>query len=274
MGGGSLELVDVLGTQVGEGITLPLGGLALQDLSGNSLKKAQKVIRDALARAPRQLQRLRGRTFYAVGGTWRAIAKLHQAERDYPLHVMHNYTIDPKDGLDFLELVEQADSKTLKDIDTINEARRPLLSYGALLLQEIIRMGEPREVAISALGVREGLLFDKLDSAARPSRSASRRRQRSQPLALALAPAWRGPVGVDGPVRRAPSACRRPETSAVIGVPRASSRMWAGGPIRTIAASRASTSLRTLPLSASTIPVELTSPSRCFSATRVCRLIA
>ncbi|MGO4571459.1 exopolyphosphatase [Microvirga sp. 2TAF3] len=163
MGGGSLELVDVQGALVGEGVTMPLGGLALQDLSGGSVKKAQKIIRASLERAAGHLEQLHGRTFYAVGGTWRALARLHQAVTDYPLHIMHNYIINPEDGLDFLHLVEEADAKTLKDIESISEARRPLLAYGAMLLEEIIRLGEPKEIAISALGVREGLLYDQLD---------------------------------------------------------------------------------------------------------------
>jgi exopolyphosphatase/guanosine-5'-triphosphate,3'-diphosphate pyrophosphatase len=164
MGGGSLELVEVQDSSIGQGITLPLGGLALQDLSGGSSRRAQKIVRDGLERAEHQIQRLRGRTFYAVGGTWRALAKLHQAERDYPLSVMHSYSINPEDGLDFLELVERVDTKSLKDIDLVSEARRPLLSYGALVLEEIIRLGQPHEVAVSALGVREGLLYDCLDA--------------------------------------------------------------------------------------------------------------
>ena len=167
MGGGSLELVDVSGATVGEGITMPLGGLALQDVSGGSLKKAQRIVRAALERAPEYLENLHGRTFYAVGGTWRALARLHQAARDYPLHVMHGYTIAPADGLDFLQIVERTETKTLKDIDSVSEARRPLLSYGAVVLEEIIRLGQPKEVAVSALGVREGLLFERLDPEAR-----------------------------------------------------------------------------------------------------------
>jgi exopolyphosphatase/guanosine-5'-triphosphate,3'-diphosphate pyrophosphatase len=162
MGGGSLELVDVEGTTVGQGTTMPLGGLALQDLSGGSLKKAQRIVRAALERAPEYLEHLHGRTFYAVGGTWRALARLHQAAKDYPLHVMHGYVISPDDGLDFLHLVEEVDAKTLKDIESISEARRPLLAYGAIVLEEIIRLGMPREIAISASGVREGLLYEKL----------------------------------------------------------------------------------------------------------------
>ena len=151
----------------GRAITMPLGGLALQDVSGGSLKRAQRIVREALERAPEYLENLHGRTFYAVGGTWRALARLHQAARDYPLHVMHGYIIDPDDGLDFLRLVEEADSKTLKDIESVSEARRPLLAYGAIVLEEIIRLGEPKEVAISAFGVREGVLFDKLDAQTR-----------------------------------------------------------------------------------------------------------
>jgi exopolyphosphatase / guanosine-5'-triphosphate,3'-diphosphate pyrophosphatase len=163
MGGGSLELVDVFGSEMGEGVTMPLGGLALLDMSGGSPKKAQRLIREALERAPEQLSRLNGRTFYAVGGTWRAVAKLHQAATDYPLHVMHGYVIRPEEGLDFLQIVEKSDAKTLKDIETISEARRPLLSYGAMVLEEIIRLGQPKDVAISANGVREGILYERLD---------------------------------------------------------------------------------------------------------------
>jgi exopolyphosphatase / guanosine-5'-triphosphate,3'-diphosphate pyrophosphatase len=166
LGGGSLELIDVAGTDVGKGMTLRLGGLALQDLSGNSPRKARRIVREALAGAP-QLNLLKNRTFYAVGGTWRALARLHWAARDYPLHVMHGYTMDPEDGLGFLRLMEEVDAQTLKDIESVSEARRPLLAYGAIVLEEIIRAGRPADITVSALGVREGLLYEQLDPESR-----------------------------------------------------------------------------------------------------------
>ena len=61
-------------TASGEGITMPLGGLALQDMSGGSLKKAQKIVRAALERAPEHLEQLawadvlRGRRHLARAG--------------------------------------------------------------------------------------------------------------------------------------------------------------------------------------------------------------
>lgn len=167
LGGGSLELVDVRGAVVGQGVTMPLGGLALQDLSGGSLKKAGKIVREHMKKAAPQLETLRGRTFYAVGGTWRALARLHQAARSYPVHVMHGYTVEPSDELSFLQVVEQSDAALLQDVDAISEARRPLLAYGAVVLEEIIRVGRPREVAVSASGVREGLLYEQLDRESR-----------------------------------------------------------------------------------------------------------
>ena len=49
LGGGSLELTDVKDGHCAQGITLPLGGLSLMDLSERSPKKATKIVRDTLA---------------------------------------------------------------------------------------------------------------------------------------------------------------------------------------------------------------------------------
>jgi exopolyphosphatase / guanosine-5'-triphosphate,3'-diphosphate pyrophosphatase len=166
LGGGSLELVEIQATDIGEGASLRLGGLALQDASGGSIKKAEKLVRQALAGVP-QLATLKGRTFYAVGGTWRALARLHMSQKGYPLHIMQGYAIPPRDALDFARIVERVDAETLEAIDSVNEARRPLLAYGALVLSEIIRVGKPKLVVVSALGVREGLLYRLLDADAR-----------------------------------------------------------------------------------------------------------
>ena len=99
---------------------------------------------------------LKGRTFYAVGGTWRSLAKLHMRQRNYPLGVMHNYRIQTNEAADFAALVEHVDSEAIEDIDVVSAARRPLLAYGAIVLDEIIRRAKPREIVISAAGVREG----------------------------------------------------------------------------------------------------------------------
>jgi exopolyphosphatase/guanosine-5'-triphosphate,3'-diphosphate pyrophosphatase len=163
LGGGSLELADLHGHKIGSGVTFPLGGLALQDTSGRSLKKADKIVKDALAK-DKHLEHLAGRTFYAVGGTWRSVARLHMFQRGYPLHVMHGYVVPAKEMLEFTRVIRRVPIDTLSQIETVSEVRRPLLAYGALVLEHIIRIGKPSNIFISAQGVREGLLFEQLAS--------------------------------------------------------------------------------------------------------------
>jgi exopolyphosphatase/guanosine-5'-triphosphate,3'-diphosphate pyrophosphatase len=148
---------------VRHGLTLPLGGLALQDITGKSLKKAEKLVEDAFDDLD-ILEEGEGRTFYAVGGTWRSLARLHMWQTGYPFHVMHNYRISAREALEFSRLVHRVDTETLSKIEVINAARRPLLSYAALVMENLVRLIKPKEVVISVLGVREGLLYSLLDA--------------------------------------------------------------------------------------------------------------
>jgi exopolyphosphatase / guanosine-5'-triphosphate,3'-diphosphate pyrophosphatase len=163
LGGGSLELTDVRGHRVQPGITLPLGGLALQDMSKKSLKKAEKLVKKALSEA-HLLEAGKGRSFYAIGGTWRSLARLHMWQKGYPLHVMHGYVIPAREAYEFSGLVHRVDTETLSQIEAVADARRPLLSYAALVLEHLIDMARPKDIVISALGVREGLLYSMLDA--------------------------------------------------------------------------------------------------------------
>jgi exopolyphosphatase / guanosine-5'-triphosphate,3'-diphosphate pyrophosphatase len=164
LGGGSLELIDIKGTKVGKGITLPLGGLSLMDASNQSLRIATRIAQEALENA-KLLSKLRGRTLYAVGGTWRALAKLHMRQRNYLLSIMHGYNIPAREAADFAGLVERVNAEALIAVESVTPARRPLLAYGAIVLDEIIRKAQPKQVTISASGVREGLLYEQLSSA-------------------------------------------------------------------------------------------------------------
>ncbi|MBC7577179.1 exopolyphosphatase [Tardiphaga sp.] len=167
LGGGSLELIDVKGNSVRTGITLPLGSLALQDASEKSPKRAEKIVKTALTGVT-QLTTALGRNFYAVGGTWRALARLHIVQSGYPLRVMHGYTLPAVEALDFVRRLRRlATANILANIDAIAEARQPLLVYAALVLEHIILTAKPKAIVFSTYGVREGLLFEMLPTAVR-----------------------------------------------------------------------------------------------------------
>jgi exopolyphosphatase / guanosine-5'-triphosphate,3'-diphosphate pyrophosphatase len=162
LGGGSLELIDVHGGRLRSGVTLPLGSLALQDSSHKSLKRAERIVRTDLIDVP-QLKAGRGRTFYAVGGTWRALARIHIVQSGYPLRVMHGYSIPAAEALDFARRLRRlAAANMLANIEIIADARRPLLTYAALVLEYIIQVAKPKTIVFSTFGVREGLLYEML----------------------------------------------------------------------------------------------------------------
>jgi exopolyphosphatase/guanosine-5'-triphosphate,3'-diphosphate pyrophosphatase len=167
LGGGSLELIDVRGNRVHSGVTLPLGSLALQDASHRSLKRAERIVRTDLSEVA-HLKAGRGRTFYAVGGTWRALARIHIIQSGYPLRVMHGYSIPAADALDFAQRLRRlASANMLANIEAIADARRPLLTYAALVLEYVIRVAKPKTIVFSTFGVREGLLYEMLPQAER-----------------------------------------------------------------------------------------------------------
>jgi exopolyphosphatase/guanosine-5'-triphosphate,3'-diphosphate pyrophosphatase len=197
LGGGSLELVDIRGEIRDVGVTLPLGGLRLQDMAKNSLVQAARIAREEIARAE-LLKGGQGRPFYAVGGTWRNLARLHMEMTNYPLGVMHHYEIGIESAASFLKQVAKGDVEKTKGIEGISKNRRSLLPYGAIVLQEVLAAMKPSKIIVSALGVREGFLYSLLDAdvqKADPLISAAeelaRLRSRSTAHAHELA-AWTG----------------------------------------------------------------------------------
>ncbi len=161
LGGGSLEVVDVQGGRIKAGATVPLGGLALDDTAKGSLRKAQKIAASYLG----GLKMLRGgrqRTLYAVGGTWRALARLHMLQKNYPLRVMHGYTIPAEEAIAFCRRLHRGTTARGAQLDIVNKARRTLVPYAAIVLERLLRETRAKQVTFSVHGVREGLLYSML----------------------------------------------------------------------------------------------------------------
>ncbi len=162
LGGGSLELIDLAQDLLKEAATLPLGGLRLIDTTGNKIERAMDVIDGALASLP-WLGNGEGRTFYAVGGTWRSLAKMHMDQTHYPLRVMQGYRLSSREALDLCEQFRKVKKPLdLPGIAGVARARREVLPFGALVLERLLRRMQPRQVVFSVFGIREGLIYSLL----------------------------------------------------------------------------------------------------------------
>lgn len=163
LGGGSLELIDIKSTALAQATTLPLGGLRLIDVTADRIDKAVEITDDFLGRVP-WLAEAKGRTFFAVGGSWRHLARLHMEHVEHPLRVVHGYTLATDKAISFCEGVRKRKIVGSVGFEELSRTRRETLPYGALVLERFLKRFEPKEVTFSVFGIREGLVYSMLPS--------------------------------------------------------------------------------------------------------------
>ncbi|WP_417318309.1 Ppx/GppA family phosphatase [Emcibacter sp.] len=160
LGGGSLELIHINNLDVCEKITLPIGPLQFQTREGEVFHTPKKEIDKALSEVD-WLENYVGRPFYAVGGSWRALAKINMLETGYRLNNIHNYRINIED---VTNLTKKLSKMTLEELQVysghISSRRLRVLSLSALILWRVLKKLKPSEIVVSGYGIREGILFD------------------------------------------------------------------------------------------------------------------
>ncbi|HZV21559.1 MAG TPA: Ppx/GppA phosphatase family protein [Hyphomicrobiales bacterium] len=166
LGGGSLELARIRGGTFENTLSLPLGTLTLLDRTKGDKAAALSIIDDAL-NGISWLGKKRGARFYAIGGTWRALAKLHMRQVNYPLTAIHGYRLDARKALQTTARYANISPSALSRMEGFSPGREETLPFGALLLNSIIRKIDPSEVVFSAFGIREGTIYRLLSEAER-----------------------------------------------------------------------------------------------------------
>jgi exopolyphosphatase / guanosine-5'-triphosphate,3'-diphosphate pyrophosphatase len=157
LGGGSLELVEIGDSAETPGISLPLGVLRL-DPSPEGEKIARKVLKTALKETGlREVGR--GRPFYMVGGSWRALARIDMIATDFPLPITHQYKMKPGRSRELRKLAKISDPVVAGAVAPARLASSPV---AAMLLDVIVDELEPSHLIVSTYGIREGLLYSKL----------------------------------------------------------------------------------------------------------------
>lgn len=166
LGGGSLDLVWVEGGRFKDTASFPLGLLRLHEASGGDRVTADRILDDAYASQP-WLSRAGGEAVYAVGGAWRALARVCMVRVGYPLHVLDNFTVSAVDARPLLAWVAEASPKDLLQVPRLSKKRAPMLPLAAAVLGRLVDAVRPRRVVFSVYGVREGQFMHTLPDALR-----------------------------------------------------------------------------------------------------------
>ncbi len=157
LGGGSLELIEVAEGRTEPGLSLPLGVLRL-DSTADGERAARKELKGVLKE--NGLKDIgRGRPFYTVGGSWRALARIDMLASEFPLPIAHQYRLKPSRIRELRKIVETQDPRLKAAIAAPRLATSP---QAAMMLQLIVEEIEPSEIIVSIFGIREGLLYSKL----------------------------------------------------------------------------------------------------------------
>ena len=189
LGGGSLQLVEVLSRHPGRLGSWPLGAVRMTEhfLSEDDppTKKARKAmrahVRETLEQEADWLPRT-GRQLVGIGGTMRNLAAAIQAEAGRPsLGGIQGFEITPDALDDLVERLAAMPADERGDVKGIKYARADLILAGAMVVQVVLEHGGFEAITVTEAGLREGVFFSEHLDGDPPLFDDVRRRERREP---------------------------------------------------------------------------------------------
>jgi len=162
MGGGSLEVAEVVGDRVGERmVSMPLGALPVRAMLAEGPDAAKKGIDAVLDELLPPL--LTDPVFYAIGGGWRALARVHLALTNAPISVVHGHEVAADEVRALAKRIARMASDEVAALPDVPSRRIDTLPAAAAVMSRVLKKLKPERVVFSLLGLREGWLYAQLD---------------------------------------------------------------------------------------------------------------
>ena len=162
LGGGSLELAQISDGKVAQKISIPMGVLRVQkwfEQGYLSLFSTFQNFTQTLGwNAVHNCENL-----FLVGGSWRALAHIDMDDTLYPLRVIDHYEIDIERARSMDKLLGKRGDENYSKSLGISSSRIKTLPQAAALMRCVSELFQPKSIYTSAFGLREGILFAKLD---------------------------------------------------------------------------------------------------------------
>ena len=139
IGGSSMELAEVEAGKIGQRATSPLGPFRLQQVEGGQAGMTahiDAIMADLVSQFGTDHERI-----YLVGGSWRAIARIDMARRDYPMTVLHEYRMTPEDAAATVDYIAGNDVARLRKRAGLSSLRAELVPLASQVLQHMVAVG-------------------------------------------------------------------------------------------------------------------------------------
>ncbi len=161
IGGGSLELVEICEGRIRNHATLPLGTIPLLESGMSPEKVRKKLIAPRLQELP-WLEDAKKKTFYAVGGSWRALAKRYMEVEDYPLRIVHGYSLSRPQAFEMVRGATEISPDSLRGLWILGRNRMESAPYAAALMKSLLKKTGVKNLTFCTYGLREGCIYDDL----------------------------------------------------------------------------------------------------------------
>lgn len=166
IGGGSTELTLFQGGEIIRSVSFPIGcvntakrfteGGAFDD---KALERFEQSVA-ALIRAEPWAGGMPGLPLVGVGGTVRALAKVHQARIKYPLPIVHGYTMTAPDTDALFDALNSMPLDKRKKTPGLSKDRADLIVPGLAILRAFASACGAGRIMCCGAGLRDGLFFD------------------------------------------------------------------------------------------------------------------
>ncbi len=168
IGGGSTKIVHYNRRNLLNYASLPFGAVTLTDLFLNdpTPQEAAAHVEEFFTEQLKKVPWLKDVNvadvqMIGVGGSFRNLFKISRLVRKYPLDRPHNYRIDTEDFLGIYEMLSALDVDKRKKIKGLSPNRADIMPAAAAIVKSFVDYMGFKTFAISANGLREGLLINQ-----------------------------------------------------------------------------------------------------------------
>lgn len=170
IGGASTELALVMNNDLVRSASVPAGTVNmtekfnLSDIVTQCDHKAlEEYLKDLFSKVE-WLKTEKFRTIVLIGGSARTIGRIDRHKKRYPLSIIHNYMLE---DLDITAMYRAMMTKTQPErlkIRGLDKDRADIILAALAIIYELCSVTGTQELRISGKGLREGILYDHLDS--------------------------------------------------------------------------------------------------------------
>jgi len=168
IGGGSMEVILVVGTVIDKVHSLPLGAVRLTDeyvMSDPIRDHDWKALRRGIRR---QIKKHLGRpnfttpTMIGSGGTFSALAAMAQYERYGEIRITHGYVLSRADLVHLLDRLKEIPLKQRRQVRGLSPDRADIILAGAAAIERLVKALGVQRIVVNERGIRDGVLLEMI----------------------------------------------------------------------------------------------------------------